>query len=348
MKKTLFMMMTAALVSGQAFGYEPTGLEGIQYTEGHYYAGVSDKSGTGTTGGNVLIKADNSGSDCSEIQVYGAYTKSNDANNNTVTMTGGEVYLVGGAYTYDSSYDTVGFTASNNTVIMTGGTARWVVLGAFVNGPSGEAMNNKVILVSSAAGTNAGTVYGAESVGGKLHDNQVHLIGDGGSATIAGQAYAGQGTLTLGRVYGSKNEMNSRDVGSGNSVDIYGHGIEAKSMELVNLLNFHIVNTDETILTLTDETVQLELETVSLSFDFSEPVAMDTELTLVKSAGGITMSASQLDKTWAVMSDTGLQTAKLSLSNDKKTLKLTVTPEPATATLSLLALAGLCARRRRH
>lgn len=65
--------------------------------------------------------------------------------------------------------------------------------------------------------------------------------------------------------------------------------------------------------------------------------------------GILTMTVSGLDINANTTSDAhNANYSRITLSALKLTQDMVATPEPATATLSLLALAGLCARRRRH
>lgn len=284
------------------------------------------------------------GRDLSEYKVIVAYrqaidfrlgTKTGDVKNNSLVMKGGAVNRLWGAATYARLS-----VADGNSVVMTGGTVFDSVVGGYSE--------------NSGASQNA-----------------VYLVGKGGKATIRGVEYTGsdagiqiKGAVQVGECKGSNSV--------GNALDIYGTDISIGSVNTAytQLINFHIADARLTseyapMITLTNAPLDLTgfliptddnpTPAQALTFDAlgSLEYKPGTSVTLASDALGIKINESLLNKEFNIYShghpETIVGTGKIELEQNNTILKLTVqgVPEPATGTLSLLALAGLCMRKHR-
>lgn len=286
---------------------------------------VSLKSVTGATASNgnirtTYITTDNCriAEDVSGAQATGDVTSTKiELINSTVSGS-----LTGGNSTAGN--------AMNNTITVAGGTIEGEVLLAQA-GQNCVASDNKLILVGS------GAQYG-KWTGDKITIKNNIVVGGGGGGESGN---------------------------TGNAIDIYGTGISIENegqIYGIQELNFCLTNN-----LLDAEAPMLSMDTRlflsgignNMELNFNAVEALDWKpgdsVTLVNAAYGIQLDPSLLDKEYDIkytnpMSQEEIVTAKLELIQDGTTLKLTVTgniPEPATGTLSLLALATLCARRRR-
>ncbi|MDO4818417.1 MAG: PEP-CTERM sorting domain-containing protein [Akkermansia sp.] len=349
MKKTLFItMLAAALVGGQVFAADaiPTAVEGATQSGNSYY-GKRNASGEAKDA-NVTVSASETGSDMSRANVYGGYA-STEASNNKITMTGGQVKNLHGA---DGTT-----TVSGNTVIMTGGK----VTSNLYSGASyeNEALVEKNVAIVAGDCEISSCLCGGYSSHGDVKDNKVYLVGKGATATIADaqgitSTYNG-GNISLKWVYAGDGEGTLAN----NSIDIYGTGITASSyVEKMQILNFHISQNqiggeyaNASMLTLTkygmDLTdVTIGIQDVNVDVQAWTPGTTVTLVQATKVIKGIE-SGKEVD---IKRDDKVVAKGQLVLSNDDKTLSLSIpgsVPEPTTGTLGLLALAGLCARRRR-
>ncbi len=334
MKKTIYItMLAAALLGGQVFA-EVTGtaVEGCEQTSGNQYCGRNSETDS-VTGGNVTIKADNKGEVPNNAQVYGGRSnaKGGNASSNTVVMSGGKVALVCSGFTAGEA------NAVNNVAIVTGGTITGTLYAAFDN--KGTAMNNKI-----------------------------HLVGKGASNVSIADAQGIISTYTGGTAGISLGDVAVASVGSSgtsenNSIDIYGTGITvARKLAGMQTLTFDITDGQMTgqspeaalTLTSTDEIRALNLKDVELQVKDLDVQSWTpgTSITLVQAAQAI-----QVGDDWGkgkavdiMKNGQVVALGQLVLSNDNKTLSLTVqgsVPEPSTGTLTMLALAALAARRRR-
>ena len=292
------------------------------------------------------------GGDSRAVQVYGGITQNGSADGNTVTLSGGNISrdLVGG---YSLNGDVGG-----NTAIVTGGSVENVCGAAFLN--SREIKGNKVLI----SGGNVGTAraYSQHSTQVKFVDNviimsggtagslqlaeRIHLAGAGFDGTIEGVEHIVGRALECGTV------------GSCDSIDIYGAQISGTRLTARVALNFHLMNgllTEAAPMVTLGDTLNLSRD-LTLSFDALDNMEWKPgdSVTLVSDALGITIDESLLNKEYNIYShghpETIVGTGKIELEQNNTLLKLTVqgVPEPATGTLSLLALAALAARRRKR
>ena len=351
MKKTLYLSILAAtLMGGQVFADSiPTAVEGATKTSNNYY-GKRNLSGEAKDT-NVTVSASETGSDLSRANVYGG-SASTEASNNKITMTGGQVLSLYGAEGKT--------TVSKNTVIMTGGKVTSSLRGG--HSTENEALVEKNVAIVAGDCEISSNLYGGYSSHGDAKDNKVYLVGKGATATIAdAQGNAGTytgGTISVKQVYAGDGEGTLAN----NSIDIYGTGITASSyVRGMQILNFHISQNqiggeyaNASMLTLT--TYGMDLTDVTIGIQ-------DVNVDVQAWTPGTTVTLVQLDKDNRTI--TGIESGQevdikrddkvvakgqLVLSNDNKTLSLSIpgsVPEPTTGTLGLLALAGLCIRRRK-
>lgn len=354
MKKTLFFtILAAALVGGQVFAADaiPTKVEGYNEHSSFNYYGKRNNSGEAKDA-NVTVSASETGEDLSRANVYGG-SASTEASNNKITMTGGQVLSLYGAEGKT--------TVSKNTVIMTGGKVTTSLRGGHSTANETPLVEKNVVIVAGNSEI-TGNLYGGYSSHGDAKDNKVYLVGKGATATIADaqgitSTYTG-GTISVKQVYAGDGEGTLAN----NSIDIYGTGITASSyVRGMQILNFHISQNqiggeyaNASMLTLT--TYGMDLTGVTIGIQ-------DVNVDVQAWTPGTTVTLVQLDKDNRTI--TGIEsgqevdimrgeqvvaTGQLVLSDDGKTLSLSIpgsVPEPTTGTLGLLALAGLCIRRRK-
>ena len=359
MKKSLFVMMiTAALMGGQVFATDPipTSVEGYAYTSSvgsfNFYYGAYKDDGSEASGGNVSVSASETGSDNSRSLVYGGYSTQGGASDNIVTMTGGQVMSL-----YGGQGKT---TVSGNTVIMTGGKVT-DLFGGSGGTTSSVVTGNVAIVAGNCEITDA--VYGGDNPMAQGDSgNKIYLVGKGATATIADaqgntDTYEG-GAITLNRIYGS-----SSGKPINNSLDIYGTGITATGgIDGVQILNFHIAGAlaeaDEPMYSRPGSGATVFLTNTNLGFysdDVQDWSAFDGKSITLVSVGhsviGVEGSLGEVEIKGA--DGATVATATLALENDGKILVMSnikgtaPIPEPTTGTLGLLALAGLCIRRRK-
>ncbi len=300
--------------------------------------------------GNANYNTVNVTAGCAAVQVLGGQAQDGgNAFHNTVFMSGGVVsqWVVGGMT--DSAPGRSGGHASNNTVYMTDGTTA-MVLGGMTNDQGYDSKDNVVVMT----GGKVGTLYAGAAMNGEVSGNEIHLVGEGAFYIIGEIPYAGSMLTIQEDVYAGMLEEggSSHD----NAVNVYGTGIDiGGTIADFQLLNFHLVDAQagasvKPMLTLGGA---LDLTGVEITF-YADAVDDWTSfegktITLAQAEEAIT----GLDNPQQVnIMNEGklLTTATLALADDGKLMQLTVpgnVPEPATGTLSLLALAGLAARRRK-
>ena len=379
MKKTLYLSILAAtLMGGQVFAAEviPTKLDGATDTGANSYSGQK-VTGTGEEAKetNVTIYADNAGNDCASITVYGGWSTKGAANNNTVTMTGGLVKSVyGGKAQNDATGNTVtisngqvkytvyggsgGTDISKNSLIMTGGTVQNSVYGGHSTETGAVVKENTVIVAGNSELSS--NLYCGYSSHGDAKDNKVYLVGKGATATIADakgitSTYTG-GNIKLKTVYAGYGDGTLDN----NSIDIYGTGITASGyVAKMQILNFHISQNqiggeyaNASMLTLTTYGMDLTNVTIGIQDVDVQAWTPGTMVTLVQlEQDKRTITGIESGKEVDIMrGNQVVAKGQLVLSNDDKTLSLSIpgsVPEPTTGTLGLLALAGLCIRRRK-
>lgn len=362
MKRTLFLTMTAAvLLGGQAFAASTvhTVVEnGVDI--GGAYADPNAVSEYNNVSGGVLTvyEVPGSGSKVFSVSAGVTFAVGKSANSNKTTMHSGMVDTLQGGTSFDGP-------ACENTVIMTGGKTNVLVSGqASSDGDSsGDANGNVVIMTGGkleyATKDLQGDLFAGYAGKGAARNNQVHLVGTGAEDIILFAAdgtwdtYTGSSISIDGVICSGYSE---KGITSNNSVDIYGTDISAKTLTGLNSLNFHLVDelvSGDTAMLNLSETVTLS--GVSLSFDVLESMSWKegTIITLMQDSQTISGVTPQHVNIYEHGSTTEVA-AEGDLKVVGNNLQLSITkvngavPEPTTTTLSLLALAGLAARRRRH
>lgn len=324
--------LAVAVWASVAAGQEavPTVVEGATYQFGNTYAGLYADAGH-PDGGNITISAGEGGQDMSLADIIGNW---NDANNEraywgTVTMTGGEVHDLYGAWCPRGD-------AGHSTVIMQGGTAHSVIGGQSVDH---EAYNNTVIMT----GGTAKEVLASNAGSAAATFNNIYLIGKGGEATIDDVHYTHTEDISIKRLYGATgNDLTH------NAIDFYGTGITVGRMDNADILAFHLTaETSEAILILS-----LPLDLVDVTLIFSAPASfadlpLGTAITLISTPAAIYLSDDQLASTYTITDgEDTIGTARLSYTEGVG-LSLLLAPEPTTPTLALLSLPFLLCRRRK-
>ena len=221
--------------------------------------------------------------------VYGGgYTINGDANNNTVTISGGTVEQAKGGRILENG------DATNNTAIMSGGTVeKWLVGGQTKNG---NATGNTVTI-------SGGTMNGNEIIGGQTENG--NAINN--TVTISGNPIFGPDT----RIWGGNSA--SGGIITGNTLNWRTFGPKVAGVHDFQNLNFFlpsgIVN-NAIMISVTTYEVNLLGVNVDLSFDSTTPsLEIGNVITLIDNVNG-TMA----DKTVVV----GAYTFKISISNEKK------------------------------
>lgn len=361
MKATLTTLLALAMLSGTAFAgiYTPTVVEGTTHIDAPGYFGAYSETESAEYARVTIQEAASETTD-TDYYIWGGYTEGDEsnANYNTVTMTGGQVHdiIVG-----DSSW---GYgEASYNTLVVTGGVADHVV---YVGEAGGTSIGNVAIVTGGSLNSLAvGIAYGE---GYTTANNKLHLVGEGAEAEIEdaqGNAakYTG-GSISLGDVAVAEYDWGA--TAENNSIDIYGAGIEATSLDGFDQLNFHMVDdlatTSGPMISLDGPLPLYTLLKDSSSLSLYGEAVTDwaafegKAITLISNTAGIYVLSDTLKENYDILDASGaiVATATLSVvgsSGGPQSLVVSniqsTVPEPTTGTLSLLALAGLCIRRRK-
>ncbi len=371
MKKTLFTaMLIVALLGGNAYantGYiaSPDEIQTLapEAVFGTYTQGDA-------SGGSVLV-FESAESRHEKLQtVSGGISDAGTATGNTVTMTGGiagdlcggiafggkvasnAVTMCGGFVTNLLGGVSSSGEASNNLVVYTGtASCKESIMGGHSNQ---NASDNNVVVLSG--GSKCGYVYGGYGRN-SVSNNRVHLVGDGFQGIVENVEVNGS-AIAVDHVIAGYCEK--QGTVADNAIHLYGAGIKVGSWEGFQSLNFHLENgpltSTKPMVTLTETFVL----TGDFEFTFDAVESMDWKpgdsVTLVGAQTIFALHPEELDKEYNIYQYgdpekiNAIATGKIELNQDKTMLKLVVTsviPEPSTGTLSLLSLAGLCARRRR-
>lgn len=347
------------MLSGTAFAgiYTPTAVDGITHTEAPGYYGAYSETESAEYASVTIREAASETTD-TDYYIWGGYTEGEEsnANHNTVTMIGGQVHdiIVG-----DSSW-TWG-DANYNTLVVTGGIADHDV---YVGQSGANSIGNVAIVTGGSL--NHLAVGSSYDEGSTVNSNQLHLVGAGAEEVlIGGVTYGHTDGISLGDVAVAEYEPWEVAVDN-NSVDIYGTGIEATRLADFDHINFHMVAGNAAPMISLDEFAPLgddvwATKELVITFDALDEMTWKEgdSVTLVNAAERIgNIDKSLLEKTYNIYQygdpektdATAIATGQLVLEQDGKVLKLVVNstvPEPTTGTLSLLALAGLCIRRRK-
>lgn len=313
------------------------------YVNGARYAVVS----------NTVVISGNS----TATFVYGGYVATGNAENNTVVLSGGKVSrrLVGGCVVWEGD-------ACGNTVIVNGGSAIDVCAG-LSDLKANNIKGNKVVITGGEVETaraynkhsfqtkyeNNVIIMSGGKAGALMHAERIHLAGVGFSGAIEGVKEIEGKTLDCG------------SVGSCESIDIYGTEIFATGLSAGLALNFHLLAgqlTESAPMVTLSDTFRLSAD-LKLSFDALENMEWNPgdSVSLVQAQQGMTVAPELLAREYDIYENGDpkkiMAVARLELEQGLDTTQflnlvlIREVPEPATGTLSLLALAALAARRRR-
>lgn len=323
-------------------------------------AGATLEAGSSLTGDDskLTIAAGASSATIASAATRGVLLNSNIDNQKNYTITnadvtvneGGEVMtanMVGGSVTVDSGTTTTigtGLSATTKLTVKGGSTVKF----------SGDTS------VTSMAGAGAMTlehnltVAGASSIGTlNATAGAINLIGsltitNGGATTIKSLTLGAGATLTLGSAASHNHDLTTTTLTvDGNST-----------------INANLVVNDNGVMDFSNHT-QLTMgctvtigNQVTIMIDDSELTSIvntGAVMTIINDVEGVDMDdlALTLGSGWKFVDAKGnsldaynLRLDVVDVSNGK--VNIVVAPEPATATLSLLALAALASRRRRH
>ena len=363
MKATLTTLLALAMLSGTAFADTPTYVSSstgeIKVDDPgnpNEFYGVLEET-EDATGADVAIHEENLGTDTLHRNVYGGYTDDGAATYNKVTMTSGLVTRITAGESYWGD-------ATNNTLIMEGGVASVEV---YVGVADTHSTNNVGIVTGGSLGYFAvGSAWGE---GSTVNDNKLHLVGVGADGVEIADGQGNTDTYTGSADGISLGEVLVAEYGLGataenNAIDIYGAGIEATSVSGFDQLNFHIVDGLTTTGTpMVSVAGELDLSQLTARINlFGDAVTNwnafeGQEITLASATDGIIRPGfmtteeeqySILDASGATVATATLRVVGYEMCPQRIVMSnIQGVPEPTTGTLSLLALAGLCIRRRK-
>lgn len=355
MIKQLFTSMLAATLMGSGSTFAGTG---VQYGSGNppsiVYGSLGGKNRA--SDGLVLIFEDENSPYTQIEQAYGGYCsgiyEEIITDGNTVVMTGGNAGKIAGgcADTSDRTW------AYHNRVIVAGGTVE-TIYGGIAQGSdfSGIVQDNEIVVT----GGSIGTIYAASLIASKdawCERNSVSLMGKGASYSFGSQVFDGISIEEVALLEGSASHV------SDNALNITGTDIQiGKVSGNFQQLNFHLLegqlSSSAPMVTITGDDFFDIGPDMELSFDAVGKMTWKPgdSITLVEAQNGLALAKRGIEYNIYQNGNPEkiLATAQLELEQGQGTtqfLKLVITsaiPEPTTGTLSLLALAGLAARRRR-
>ncbi len=331
---------------------------------GNIYGGYCESVSQGTSTGNtVILKSTNQAGDLSQAAVYGGYTRAKDAvSDNTLSMEGYE-----GAIKSVTNFDTIEQTGGEVTINSGKLNAATSV------SLKGTDSDTPATLISGAS-DGALSVSGSESVtmeNAELYAEGTVTIQASESIALKNTAIVGTGLTLSGEGDASTRTLENVKItlASGSVADLRNSTLRGSTAITVTSLYTMMGDSDEAVTVLLDGSiVELNADntTVSANSDGKYTIAT-TALAGVDVQGNFTMDFSalsdQLDEDFTAIevqyTDTQLdpassvifalngQTYETTQNADGSGYTVGNVPEPSTATLSLLALAALAARRRR-
>lgn len=264
--------------------------------------------------------------------------------------------------------------ADENSVLLVNSSAESVIGGSGVTSANGNT-------VTIAGGTINGRVAGGVS-DTSATDNTVNLVGKGAEGNFGSGSTISGNTITIGGMLCGGTGENTTS--TGNTVNIIGSDIHADLLDVgsIQALNFSLGTSEETMLSVNQE-VDFAETAMPVNIDFNCTAATMKWLDAFSTEEGKAITLVNLTENTAdaVFTFDGISAGnnyhfrvlgmdynaafvglvgevhagQIGLVMDSAALQLVgkgitgtpVVPEPATGTLSLLALAGLAARRKR-
>lgn len=178
---------------------------------GFVFGGVT--AGSGEVSGNNLVIHDGTFDD----DVFGGYSVSGRAANNTVTVDGGSFHAVG--HSVFGGYSETGITENNRVILNNGASISSGVNGGFSTG--GTVKNNEVIIT----GARASTVYGGRSENGLVENNRITFQENAYSGASLTGGRSTHGTVTQNEVMITDSEFYSAQGGISDNGDAIGNSV---------------------------------------------------------------------------------------------------------------------------
>ncbi len=263
---------------------------------------------------------------------------------NAATASRNSVTISGASTVSDSVYGANAEVATGNSVLLEGGST--VEDGTLIGGHGTSSASGNSVTIHNATVTGE-VVGGSTGEGGSATDNSVTLQGT-------------QNNLESATIYGGQSWSSDAEFVSGNTLTLQGFEGTVAGIRNFAVVEFVIEQwaNGSSILTLTDKASVLDTFTLNVNFSqWNEGdaglVTLISGLSSKSTLGDINVSFGET-ATLAEGSESPVS-VKLVEREDKRLDLVAYTagfdpdavPEPATATLSLLALVGLAARRRR-